>query len=323
MNSITRRRAIALLTALAILPSGVALAVGGRADGRPKEFRIGFQKIGVLVVARQRRAIERRLGGLGIAVKWVEFASGPPLLKALDAGRIDFGFTGDTPPIFAQAAGARLVYVAALPSNGAGEAVIVRSDGPIRALADLRGKRIAFTAGSSASNLTIVALEKAGLGLGDVTPVHLDPAAARAAFAAGSIDAWTIWDPFLAMAQQRFRPRVLVTSADILQVNTFFIANRGFAARHPSVLVEVLDALAEAARWAEANHDKVARALAEVTGIGLAAQTVAAGRAHFAVFPLDDAIVARQQATADRLFRLGLIPAAIAIRDAAWSPPRN
>lgn len=80
----------------------------------PKTFSIGYQKSsGILVTARQHQVLEKRLKELGVEqVRWVEFQFGPPLLEALGAGAVDLGTVGDTPPIFAQAAGAKLVYVA-------------------------------------------------------------------------------------------------------------------------------------------------------------------------------------------------------------------
>ena len=317
MTRITRRNFAALAGALALAPVSRSLA----AD-QPKEFVIGYQKTGLLVIAREQATIEKRLEKLGVAVKWVEFASGPPLLEALNVGSVHFGYTGDTPPIFAQAAGANLVYVGAAPSNGAGEGVIVKPDSPIKSLADLKGKRIGFTKGSSSNNLTIAAVEKAGLKFSDITPIYLSPADAAAAFAGDQIDAWTIWDPFFAIAQQRYNPRVLVTSRDVLNVNTYLLANATYAAKYPSIVAAANDGLADAAQWAAQNRDKVAQSLAKVTGVDLAAQTVAANRADFGVLTLTPEIIARQQESADRFYRLGLIPRAIVVRDAVWTRPQ-
>lgn len=289
----------------------------------PAAFHIGYQKIGLLVVARQQRLIEQRLAEAAIPVTWSEFAAGPPLLEALNAGSIDFGYTGDAPPIFAQSAGAELVYVAATPPSGAGEAIIVRDASPIRSLADLRGRRVGFTRGSSAHNLTVAALEKAGLAYGDITPVLLSPADAAAAFGRGDIDAWTIWDPFLALAQARETVRVLATAPEIAPTNSFLLARRAFAERHPEVIVQVLAGLRQAAAWAEANRDRVAATLSEVTGVEIGAQTVAAARTNFGILPLGDDIVAHQQATADRFLKLGLIRRPVRVREAVWTPPRT
>ena len=313
MIDITRRGLLAL-------SAGAAFG-GAPARAASADVRIGYQKTGLPVIARRRGAMEARLTPLGNGLRWVEFAAGPPLLEAMNVGAIDVGWTGDAPPIFAQAAGASIVYVAALPSNGAGEAVIVKAGSPVRELADLKGRRIGFTRGSSAHNLTVVALEKAGIGYADVTPVYLGPADAAAAFARGAIDAWAIWDPYLAIAQARSEVGLLVTSKDAVDVETYVLANRGFATGKPELLRAVVAGLGDAAAWADGHRGEVATALAEVTGVEFAAQKVAADRSEFGVFPLSEAIVAGQQATADRFRRLGLIPRAIVVRDAVWTPP--
>ena len=83
-----------------------------------KELRIGYQKVGYLLIVKSQKLLEQRFESQGVSVKWVEFAFGPPLLEALGAGAIDYGYTGDAPPIFAQAARANLRYAAAIPTRG-------------------------------------------------------------------------------------------------------------------------------------------------------------------------------------------------------------
>ncbi|XYD12424.1 sulfonate ABC transporter substrate-binding protein (plasmid) [Methylobacterium sp. NMS12] len=319
--TMTRRHIPALLLALG---SALAAVTGANAaEAPPKEFRIGYQKIGLIVVARQQGAIEKRLAAEGTKVQWVEFQAGPPLLEALNAGSIDFGYTGDAPPIFSQAAGGNLVYVSAAAPSGDGEAILVKEDSPIHSVADLKGRKVAVGRGTSAHNLLVAALEKAGLGFSDITPAYLMPADAGSAFANDSVDAWAIWDPYFAVAQARNRTRILATSGGTLDVSAYFLANRTFADRHPGVIASTLSALAESAAWADKHRDEVAQALASVTGIPYPIQKVAADRTQFAVRPLSDAILSSQQATADRFHRLGLIPRAIQIRDAVWTPPRT
>ena len=79
------------------------------AESGLKEIRIGYQKNGVLVIARQRTTLEDHFKPLGIDVKWVEFSSGPPMMEAMNVGSVDYGAVGDSPPVFAQAAGADLL----------------------------------------------------------------------------------------------------------------------------------------------------------------------------------------------------------------------
>jgi len=317
MLALTRR-----IFATGLLAAGL-FAASSAVAAELTEFRIGYQKTGLPVIAQQQKIIEKTLEPKGISVSWVEFTAGPPLVEALNVGSIDVGWTGDAPPIFGQAAGSAIVYVAALPSQGTGEAIFVKPDSPIRSVADLKGRKIGVAKGTSSHNLVVAALEKAGIGFNEVTPVYLGPADAAAAFASDKVDAWAVWDPFFAIAETRYRPRILTTSAETLKVNTYFLANRDFAAKHPETVSTTIAALKEAAGWADANRDKVAEALHEVTGVPLDAQTLAAGRASFGIGPVTPEIVASQQQTADRFFKLGLIPKAITISDAVWTAPSN
>lgn len=317
MFNLTRRLFGAGLLATA------ALASSGVQAQDLKEFNIGYQKTGLPVIAKQQKIIEKALESKGVTVKWVEFTAGPPLVEALNVGSIDVGWVGDAPPIFGQSAGANIVYAAALPSNGEGEAIFVKPASAVQSIADLKGKKVGVGKGTSAHNLLVAALEKAGIAFNEITPVYLSPADAAAAFASDNIDAWSVWDPFFAIAETRYEPRILTRSSDILKVNTYFVANRTFAETHPEFVTETIAALSKAAEWADQNRDKVAAALHEVTGVPLDAQTIAANRAKFGIFPISEEIVANQQATADRFFKLGLIPNAIKVSDAVWTAPGN
>jgi sulfonate transport system substrate-binding protein len=288
-----------------------------RAQASLKEIRIGYQKTGVLVIARQQAVLEQRFAGKQIGIKWIEFTSGPPLLEAMSTGSVDLGAVGDTPPIFAQAANANIVYIAGSPITN-GQGILVHANSGIRTIADLKGKRVGFTKGTSAHNVVIATLEKEGLTYEDITPVYLTPPDAGPAFANGSIEAWAVWDPYFAIGEKRQNGRILVNAHEVAKTNSFYLANRDFANTHVRETREVIDGLAEAARWAEANRAEVASALAAVTGVPLEVQTVAANRASFLIGPVTDEIVTTQQSVADRFHKLGLIPKPIAVRDIVW-----
>ena len=282
-----------------------------------KEIRVGYQKTGVLVIARQQGILEKHFAARGIAVKWIEFTSGPPMMEAMSNGSVDLGSVGDTPPIFAKAANANIVYVAGSPITN-GQGILVQGDSGIHAIADLRGKRVGVAKGTSAHNVLIATLEKAGLTYEDITPVYLSPPDAGPAFANRSIDAWAIWDPYFAICEKKQNGRILVNAREVAKTNSFYIANRDFANAHPHETREIIEGLTEAAHWAEAHRDAVAASLAAVTGLPLEIQTVAANRASFAIGPVTDDIIVTQQAVAERFHRLGLIPKSIVIRDIVW-----
>jgi sulfonate transport system substrate-binding protein len=305
------------------LGSVAAAALSGRAQAETdaKEIRIGYQKNGVLVITRQREALENHFKPQGISVKWVEFSSGPPMMEAMNVGSVDYGAVGDSPPVFAQAAGAAIVYAAAQPIiNGSG--ILVPQNSAISTIADLKGKRVGFTKGSSAHNVVIQTLEKAGLTYDDITPVYLTPPDAGPAFANGGIDAWAIWDPYFAIAETKQNGRILVKTRDITKTNSFYIANRDFAKTRGQILQQIVDVTTTTAAWAQAHPDEVAKSLAAVTGVPLDIQTIAARRAGFAVGPVTADIVTTQQGVADRFFKLGLIPRQITIRDIVWRNPQ-
>jgi sulfonate transport system substrate-binding protein len=309
----TRRNIIAgalILTSLAIAPA--------QAQEKPAEIRIGTQKGGFFPAVRQRHTVEDAFKPLGIEIKWVDFQFGPPLLEAINVGAVDFGFVGDSPPIFAQAGGARIRYVAAVKSDGNTQAIIVPKDSPIKTLADLKGKRVAFGKGSSAHNLLVVALEKAGLAWGDITPAPLAPADATAAFLKGAVDAWSIWDPYLVLAELKENARVIAFDKDVHKPNAFYIAGSDFVDKHPTLVAKLNSVFASEGKWADGHHEEVAKAQSEATGVDIEAVKRFVARSNYRVVPLDEEVIKSQQAIADRFTRLGLIPKSVNVSDIIW-----
>ncbi|MCK1718955.1 aliphatic sulfonate ABC transporter substrate-binding protein [Bradyrhizobium sp. 141] len=305
-----------ILTAALLVAT--VIAVPARAEDKPTEIRIGTQKGGFFPAVRQRQTLESAFKPLGIDVKWIDFQFGPPLLEAINVGSVDFGFVGDTPPIFAQAGGARIRYVAAVKSEGDNQAIIVPKDSPIKTLADLNGKRVAFGKGSSAHNLLVTSLEKAGLSWSDITPAPLAPADATAAFVKGSVDAWSIWDPYLALAELKENARVLVFDKDVHKPNAYYIANTDFVEKYPSLVAKLNTAFASEGKWADAHHEEVAKAQSEATGVDIEAVRRFVNRSTYSVVPLDAEVIKTQQAVADRFAKLGLIPKPVSVSDIVW-----
>jgi len=296
-----------------------AAALPFAACRRTPPLRIGYQNNGLLLAAKARGAVEAALRPVPVA--WALFPSGPPLLEALSVGGalsgVDVGGTGDTPPIFAQAAGARIVYIAAQPVSGTAAAIVVPRRSRLRTAADLRGAKLAFTRGSSAQAFVRAALATVGLGLDDVSAVNLTPVQARLAFAAGAIDAWAIWDPFLAAAEVELGARVLVAGAGLARSTSFVLANADAARAHPDLIMATLDALVETGRWAAAHRNDLA-ALIAGSGVPAAVASRIAARQELGLVPLTPAIVAAQQHIADTLFADHQLPGPVAVAPAMW-----
>jgi sulfonate transport system substrate-binding protein len=314
------------LPLLALVPAGLALPRAAFAQSAPTVFRIGWQKGGILALAKAAGAIETKLGQRGIAVEWSEFTSGPPLLEALGANALDFGSTGDVPPLFAQAAGGDLVYVAASKGSKNGSAILVKQDSSIQSLADLKGKKVAFKRGSSAHNFIVKALRTAGLTLEDITQLDLGPSDAAPAFATNQIDAWVIWDPYFAIAEQDPDTRVLVTTDGIVDSWGFYQANGAFARDHGEVIAEVIEVLRQVGQDAQGNLDATIGQISEITGVPEPIQRIALTREGAdlgQIYPISDETIAYQQALADEFYGLGIIPRPLTITDIVWYPPQG
>ena len=207
----------------------VALSPRARAQAPVKEIRIGYQKTGVLVIARQQAILEKHFAAKQIAIKWMEFTSGPPLLEAMSTGSIDLGAVGDSPPIFAQAAECERSSMWRGRRSPTGRAF---SSPPIPSIQHDRrseGQTHRIHQGHQRAQRPDATLEKAGLTYDDITPVYLSPPDAGPAFANGSIEAWAIWDPYFAIGEKKQNGRILINAYEVAKTNSFYLANRDFA----------------------------------------------------------------------------------------------
>jgi sulfonate transport system substrate-binding protein len=308
---ISRRKFAGLLAGAAALP----LVGSVPAFAQEKVLRIGYQKYGTLVLLKARGILEEKLKKIGFDVRWTEFPAGPQLLEALNVGAVDFGTTGETPPIFAQAAGAPLVYIAHEPPAPTGEAILVPKDSPIKSVAELKGKNVALNKGSNVHYLLVKALEDAGLAYTDIKTTFLPPADARAAFERGAVDAWVIWDPFQAAAEIAIEARELRNGVGLVPNHQFYLGAQPFVDANPEAIDIVVDAIAEIDAWIKNNTATVAAELAPSVGIPENVLVRAVERQSYGVKPLDASVIAQQQAIADTFFKLGLIPKEISIAE--------
>lgn len=310
-----KRRTLGYLSAAAV--GALTAGLPGLATAQAKNvLRIGYQKYGTLVILKGRGSLEKRLATEGVEVKWTEFPAGPVLLEGLNVGSIDFGTAGEAPPIFAQAAGANLVYVGSEPPSPASEAILVPQGSPLKTVADLKGKKVALNKGSNVHYLLVRALEKAGLAYKDIETIFLAPADARAAFERGSIDAWVIWDPFQAAAEIQLKARVLADGTGLVANHQFFLASRTYTEKNPKIISIVLDELDKVDQWSSKNLAEVSKVLSAQTGLDQATVELATKRLSYGVKPVTPQVIAEQQKIADAFYQLKLIPKKISVKDA-------
>ncbi len=301
----TRRQLLAASTG-----AGLTLALGCRQLRAAGEIRVGFQKgSATLLVLKSSGDLEKQFGELGYTVTWTEFPAALPLLDAMNAGSIDFGNTGAAPVIFSQAADTDLIYAVSSASSPLSQGIIVPADSPIQRIEDLKGKTVALAKGSISVALAVAALESVGLAWEDVEPAFLLPSDAKAAFNSGSVDAWTIWDPYYALEEGESSARTIATNGSVGFPNRgFYLADRRFATENADALAVITAALREAETRVDEHTDAIVATLATETGLAPEVLRVVEERRVHGLEPVTTEIVAGQQQLADLFFWLGFIP---------------
>ncbi len=311
-STFNRRQILAAAVASTALGSaGPALA-----QKPARTLRIGYQK-GWLSILKARGTLEKRLAPLGTAITWTEFNAGPIQLEALNVGAIDFGDVGEAPPIFAQAAGAPLVYAGATVPRPQLEAILVPKGSAIKTVADLKGKKVAFNKGSNVQYFLVKLLEKHGLKYGDVQSIFLPPPDARAAFQKGAVDAWIIWDPFLAAAQKTLDAQILADAKGVVNNRGYYFTSRDFATKNTDVLKIAIRQINDIDTWASRNKPAASKELSQVLGLDVGITDLYLSRAAYGTAPVTREILAEQQQIADTFFELKLIPKKLNLLHAA------
>lgn len=287
-------------------------------------LRIGYQKSSTLTaLLKTSGELEKALAPLGVRVTWHEFSSGLPLLEAINTGNVDFGAdVADTVPLFAQAAGAKLAYIAEESASPSAQAILVAAESPIRAITDLKGKKVAVTKGAGSHFLLLAALGKAGLTFKDISPAYLPPADGRIAFVGGNVDAWVAWDPFLTSAQRASNARVLTDGGNgLASYKRYYLSSATYADRRGDVLNVIYKKLDETGKWVKAHPKDAAASLAGLWGIDAATVEEANSHRSYQVGAVTPAGLSEQQRIADAFFAEGLLPVMVNAADAKiWTP---
>lgn len=289
-----------------------------------KEINLAYQTSGDIV--KVKKVVEPRFQALGVKVNWIgPFPAGPQLIEAMNAGKVDIGNVGETPPIFSQAAGiTEVIYISGrVASKGLGQGVVVRANSSIKTLKDIKGKKVAFQRGSNAHYLLAKALSEVGLKITDVTVVGLTPSEARDAFVQDKVEVWVGGDPFLALVEKTIPIRNLRNASRINTLGGFYLGRREFVNKNPQLVRVFLEEADKVGEWAEKNPKEVAKVFAPELKIDESVLETVARRRTYRLRKLTPAIIAEQQKVADFYFQEKIIPRKIDIRDATVSPELN
>lgn len=258
---------LALLAMVAGRPAGAAEAVTLAQNLSPIS--------GVAIVAKQRGLFAKH--GLDVAVS--NFTTGKQCLDTVIGGGAEIATTAEAPTTAAAMAGQSIAFLTRIEYSDLKTLATVASG--IAKPADLKGKRLAFTAGTGGEVYTMTLLHQAGLGPDDVKLVNLRPQDMVAALSSGSIDAYDTWEPHIGNGKKALGGQVRELDTTGVYSETFnIVVMQDFLKSKPELVRGFLAALLEAETWMRANREDA---------ISLVAETVNMPRADLA--PLWDSFV--------------------------------
>ncbi|WP_328634212.1 ABC transporter substrate-binding protein [Streptomyces sp. NBC_00356] len=282
---------------------------GGGVDGKGSlTLNVGDQKGGSEAVLRAAGELD----DLDYKIRWSTFTSGPPLLEAINAKAVDIGGVGNTPPVFAAGADSKIKVVSASHGTAKGDTILVPKGSKLKSPAGLKGKSIAVAQGSSAHYQLVASLKKVGLALKDVKVKYLQPADALAAFTAGKVDAWAVWDPYTSQALRAKLGRVLTDGDGVTNGLAFQVASPIALAdkKKSAAIKDYLDRLRRAQNWVYKHPQAWAKVWAKDTGLpyGAAYDAVKRTNGTRVTVAVDKNVIASEQQIADSFTELKLIP---------------
>lgn len=262
-KSIRRGRFAVIAATVVALLSGCAADSGSDANQEPvAKINFGyitdFNGTSLLAVAKELGLWEK----YNIDANYFTFTNGPLQIQAMGAGDLDFGYIG--PGAFWLPASGEAKFIS-LNTIGNADRVIVRADSGITSMEQLRGKEVAFPAGTSGEQILNLALERAGMTQADIVPVIMDPSTLVAAFSSGQIEAAGIWYPNVEVIKQAVEIVELAGNADFEDTIAFpnaFVASNAIVEQDPELVSKVQAVLKEANDYRYNNLDKTVELVA-------------------------------------------------------------
>ncbi len=199
---------------------------------------------------------------VGITVEMVEFADGPTIIAAMESGSIDVGYIGQGAHklcINGQASIFALSHI----SNG--DALI--GGAGITKVEDLKGKKVAYSSGSSSEDILVNSLQAANMTMSDIEAVDMDASAIVTAMLSGGVDACATWSPNSIKILEEMDGATKLTDNMTFKDTTIslasWIAMPKYAEENKDVLVRFTKALFKAMDYAANDHyDEVAQYVA-------------------------------------------------------------
>ncbi len=309
-----------------ILVLFLALIIGGvwyggsqlftSSSGKLKTVTIGYQAADEVDVSRLRGQLVKKMKKQGYKITFKEFQNGSPEMQALASGKIDYARVGDTPPVSALASGTKLTYIAEGGTKASGSGVLVKKGSGINSVADLKGKTIAYTVGTSSQYMVLKTLKLAGLKTSDVKLENMDSAAAAVAFAKGKVDAWAIWDPYVAKAELTENAKLLVNGKENKAFNrSYIVSPTSYAKKNTKVSKLLIKYMEEDMKWANKNTPTLTKKMAKELKMSKSVIKKALDRRTFKISTLNSEAIKEEQDISNQFYEYKWIKTKVQIKN--------
>jgi len=299
----------------AIAIYGFKQTYAGAASSDLQTVTIGYQKGDPFDIAKERGEFVKKMKTKGYKVVWKEFQDGNSLMQALKAGSINYARTGDTPPVSALSTGTKLTYVAAGYSKAKGSGILVKNSSSISSIKDLKGKKVAYTKGTSSQYMLLAALKKAGLSASDITWVNMDQSSASVAFSKGKVDAWATWDPYTSQAEITQNAKLLTNGVGITNNRDYVLAMQSYAKENTEVSKYLIKYLEEDMQWANNNHSELITMMSKSLKVSKKVVKKMVDRRTYGISAMNSTYAKEEQQIADLFYSEGLIENKVTIGD--------
>lgn len=231
---------VALLVAMIVLSGAFAQGQSETSETSLKTLNVAYMpnyaSLCSVMAAIETGAFEEQ----GLKVNLVEFADGPTIIAAMESGSIDIGYIGHGAHKLCINGRASIFLFSHL---GNGDAIVGLKSHGVESLADLKGKKVGYSSGTSSENILLLALKRAGLTMNDITAFEMDASSLTSAMTSGSLDACATWSPSTeTMCSQIGDDAVVIARNDTFADETVNVA---------SWIVMP--------KWAEENHDTLVK----------------------------------------------------------------
>jgi NitT/TauT family transport system substrate-binding protein len=233
--------------------------------GFAESVKLGLQPwlgYGPLWVAQEKGFFKKN----GVDVELTTFNWDQDVTAALASGSLDVTVAATNTTISIQNAGVDVKGFLILDVSFEADAIIANGD--IATVADLRGKSVAFEAGSTSDLLINDALRGASMSVADITHVPMGASEAGLALIAGQVDAAATYEPYIsaALAQGKGQ-KVLLTAAERPGlISDLMIATPEWLAANPETAKALIQSWDDAVTFIRENPDEGGAIIAKAVG---------------------------------------------------------